>query len=56
MAVHDRGVEGRRDYQGLEHRAIFVTIRNNDDSEGDEKRDKDGDEELCDMAGRCRAW
>ena len=31
MAVHNRGVERRRNHQGLEHRAIFVTIRNSDD-------------------------
>jgi len=31
VAVHNRWVEGRRDHQGLEHRAVFVTIRNSDD-------------------------
>ena len=30
-AVHDRGVEGERDHQGLEHHAVFLTIRNSDD-------------------------
>ena len=30
-AVHDRRVERQRDYQGLEHHAVFITIRNSDD-------------------------